>query len=186
MRSYTTTYLPLITALVAIALWTGVGYLAWTIYSQEFLSAEKIADLDQESVRQAAALRLHALVRDTKEERTKLEDIARVDIIAMLESVEQIGRDVGIPIEIGQAISTSDPDSGKRVRSVGFVVEGEGSFAKVMHAAALFEALPKPSFVDDLQFEMIPASSAGAKKPAASLWHLVVRMRFISTADISS
>src|SRR3989344_6463692 len=186
MRSFTTTYLPWVTALLAIALWIGVGYFAWTIYSQESLSAEKLADLDQESVRQAASLRLHALVRDTKEERTKLEDIARVDIIAMLESVEQVGRDVGIPIEIGPAISTSDSDSGKRVRSVGFVIEGEGSFAKVMHAAALLDALPKPSFVDELQFEMIPANSTGTKKPAGSLWHLVVRMRFISTADISS
>ena len=186
MRSFTTTYLPWVTTLVAIALWIGVGYFAWTIYSQEFLSAEKIADLDQGSVRQAAALRLHALVRDTKEERAKLESVARVDFIEMLEFIEQVGRDVGIPIEIGQAISAPDSGAGSRVRSVGFVVEGEGSFAKVMHAAALFEALPKPSFVDELQFEMIPASSAGSKKSAVNLWHMVVRMRFISTADISS
>src|SRR3989344_4859018 len=185
MRSLTTTYLPWITILVAIALWVGVGYFAWTIYSQEFLSAKKIADLDQELIQQAAALRLHALVRDTKEERAKLESVARVDIIEMLESVEQVGRDVGISIEIGQAISAPDSGGGSKVRSVGFVVEGEGSFAKVMHAAALFEALPKPSFVDELQFEMIPASSAGSKKSAASLWHLVVHMRFISTAEIS-
>ena len=186
MRSLSTTYFPWITFLAAIALWVGVGYFAWMIYAQTFLREEKIADLDQESIRPSAALRLHALVRDTKEESAELESIARVDIIDMVESVERVGRDVGIPIEIGQAISDPNSDSGSAVHSIGFVVEGEGSFAKVLHAAALFESLPQPSFVDEVQFEMTPASATGSKKSTANVWHFVVRIRFISTAELSS
>ncbi len=156
------------------------------IGAQDSLRAEKKAGLDEKASLHAAALRIHALARGTNAERAKLDDIARVDIIEMLESIEQVGRDAGISIEIGQAIYTPDSKFGSKVRSVLFVAEGTGSFTKVMHAAALFESLPRPSFVDELEFEMIPMSASGSKKSSAGVWNLVIRIRFISTAEISS
>ena len=186
MRSLTTTSASWVMLLAAIVLWAAVGYFAWMIYTQEFFREVQMADQEQESRRSAAAVRLHAFVRETNEERIRLDDAARVEIVEMLESIEGVGRDANVPIKIGQAVSTPSPDPRSNVRSFGFIVEAEGSFAKVVRAAALFESLPKPSFVDELQFEMLPLSASGSKKSAGNVWHLVVRIRFISTADISS
>lgn len=156
------------------------------ISAQDSVRAEKKAGIDEKAILHSKTLRIHALARDTNTERAKLDDLARVDLTEMLESIEQVGRDAGISVEIGQAVYTPNSKFGSNVRSVLFVVEGKGSFSKVIHAVALFESLPVPSFVEEMEFEMIPEGVSGSKKSSAGVWNLVMRIRFISTAEISS
>src|SRR3989344_3752427 len=178
-------YLSWICLLAAVAAWAGAGYFAWTISARADARAERLAALEQESARHAAGLRLHALARETREARDALEGIARPGIIEMIESIEAAGRDAGISLEIGEAaFAPSDPAA--RTRTLAFTVEGGGTFSKVMHAAALLESLPLPSSVDDVQLENLPAGAAASGRSGAGSWRLVIRIRFLTTADISS
>ncbi|OGG79750.1 hypothetical protein A3A39_04470 [Candidatus Kaiserbacteria bacterium RIFCSPLOWO2_01_FULL_54_13] len=166
---------------VAIALWAGVGFFAWTIAKEESAHASRAAEEVEESVLQSAILRLHALARETKDARARLEGIARRDVVEILDSIEGVARDSGVPIKIGQALAaSSDPSSPLRMAS--FVIEAEGTFAQVAHVASLLESFPMPSSVNELQFEQLPGST-GAKKSKGNIWRVVARMRFFTTVD---
>jgi len=182
MNYSTIPYFSWIALALALALWAGVGYFAWAISEEQSAHVSRLSEAEQASVRQEAQLRLHALARETKDARTKLEETARRDVVEILEAVERVGRDAGVPVEIGEALSGSGSDLSSSVHSVAFVVKAEGTFTKITHTAALLESLPVPSFLDELQLEQLPSSGSGKSK--ASSWRLVARMHFLTTADI--
>ena len=177
-------YFSWIALVLAIALWAGVGYFLKVIADEEFTQTSRVSDAQQESVRQEAMLRIHAIARETKDARAELEKTAQVGVVEILETIERVGRDAGVSIEIGEVLSSPGTGSASIVRSAAFVVESEGTFGKIMHAAALLESLPIPSSIDEIQFEQLPSSGSG--RSGTSLWRLVVRMHFLTTADISS
>ena len=125
------------------------------------------------------ALRLHALARETKDARTRLEQLSDSNLVEILDTIEGLSREVGVPVEIGQALSaSSDPTS--PITNASFVIEATGTFAQVIHAAALLESLPLPSSLEELHLELLPAARG------RSSWHMVVRLQFFTTADFSS
>lgn len=175
-------YLSWAAFLFALALWGGVGFFAWTISAEESARDARVVNVEEEAVRQSAELRIRALARETKLARTQLGEIAHKDIIEILESIEGVGRDAGIPITIGQALSaSSDPESS--LRTLSFVVEAEGTFVQVTRAIALLESLPIPSGVYELQLEQLPESER-AGKGRARLWRTVARIQVLTSADI--
>src|SRR3989344_2866512 len=149
MHRLPVSYLSWLTLAVAIVLWVGVGFAAWTISHEESARTVRMTQEEEESIQQAAMLRLHMLARETRGARTELENIAHRDVVEILDLIEGAGRDAGISVKIGESLS-ADSTSDAPFGSATFVVEASGTFAQVVHAAALFESLPAPSSLPQL------------------------------------
>lgn len=166
-------------ALLALFVWGGVGYFAWTISIEAEAHRSTIAGMEQKTAENAFSLRLHALARETKNERSRLEEISRTDLAGILDGIERLSKDSGIPMEITQAPSISRMES-STMRVLSLSVEALGTFAQVARAVALLETIPIPSTVDELRFER----TAGAEGAARSSWRMIASVRFLTTADI--
>lgn len=169
---------------VALACWVGVGYFAQSVVSLRSAQANALAALEKKFLEHAAVLRLHALVRDTKDARAQLEGIADNGVIATLELIEAVGRDTGVELQISQA-GPGALEAESRTRSLAFVVQGEGTFARVMQTIALFESLPAPSAIDSVQLVYVPDNDASTKA-RGDRWGAVIRLHFLTTSDLSS
>jgi hypothetical protein len=171
--------------LAAAIVWLSAGLFAWTIQSEE--TARTLRDLDTEyvSAAQDTALRLRALARDTQEERSLLDQLAKTDIAEIIDAVEKAGRDAGVVFQIGQALSAPPAETPLPGKTVSFFVSTEGTFSAVMHAARLLTLLPIPSLIEEIQFER-SAVAGGTSGRGASTWRLGMRVRFLTTAEISS
>ncbi len=181
MNLIVTRYISYLTFLLAVLLWVGVFYFAWTISRAAEEHRAQIAGMERQSAEHSAALQLHALARATREERAKLEELSNADLLEILDTIEALARDTGISIQIGQAPSITGSESSP-LRTASFTIEARGSFTQVAHVVAFLESLPIPSALDELQFERLP--SPGSGKPDRSLWRGVTKMRFLTTADI--
>ncbi|MBI4079944.1 hypothetical protein HY414_01830 [Candidatus Kaiserbacteria bacterium] len=166
---------------LAITLWAGVGYFAWMITTAAEEHATRITAMEQEEVEGAAAIRLHALARDTKGARAALEGLSDSGIVEILDMIESLARETRIPIQIGQVPSISSPE-GSIIHTATFTVEAQDSFTQVVQAIALLESFPIASSLDELRLERLPATDDKKARP----WHLVAQMRFFTTADLSS
>ncbi|MBI4133277.1 hypothetical protein HY478_01555 [Candidatus Uhrbacteria bacterium] len=170
-----------IVLLLALSLWGGIAWGLSTVNSVHSEREAKRLEAEQAAVLQSAALRLHALARETKSEREKLEGVAHSDILEILNTVEAIARDSKIPIHIGEAVSEVGSDSSSPLRSASFVIGASGSFSDLLHVVSLLESLPIPSSIADVHLERLTELSKGAPQ-----WRVVTRVRFFTTADISS
>ena len=117
---------------------------------------------------------------------SSLERIARTDLLSIVEAIEMVGEDADVRVGIlqiaaGDPISAASPDV-PTIRPVNAVVEAQGAFGRLVHAAALLQALPFPSEVYQMQFERIPPEAGGN----AGGWRFVARIRVLTIADISS
>jgi hypothetical protein len=130
-------------------------------------------DQEHDARKQANALKLRALARETQEQRAALTALSSSDVVRMLDALDQLGADAGVDLKIGQAqvVPAADP-----LRGVAFIVNAEGSFSAVLKAASLATSLPMPSRVDQLQFERLPGTSG---------WRLGARVRFITSENVS-
>jgi len=71
------------------------------------------------------------------------------------------------------------------LRAVSFLVEAEGSFAALMRTAELFETLPLPSSVQNLELERALSLNESAGKTVA-LWRLTARISVFTSSEIPS
>lgn len=163
----------------AICAWVAVGFSAWSIENAATARVEGTTEVQQEEIERISVARLHAVARETVEERAALKTVADIDIISIVEAIEAVGDVARVPIEIGQALADTE-SSGGTVRSVNVVVEGEGVFANLFHAASLLYTLPIASEVTEMRFERIPADSGKGE------WRLIVHMRVFTTVEIST
>jgi hypothetical protein len=175
MRKLSVVHLSLAALVLALLLWLAVGGFVWLISSKEIERSAAAAVRMEASVRHEQILKLHALVRETKEERGALEAFAGADTDRILDEIDVIGDAAKVTIEIGQSLASPRTDG--PLRSGSFVLTASGTFQEVIHAAALFESFPLPSVIDQLQLER-----SDAKEP----WLLVIRMRILTTHDLSS
>jgi len=176
-------YLSSIALLTAVLVWFAVGLLARTVYVEKQARASNDFNTGYMSAAQDASLRLRALARDTREERALLDRIAGADITHIVDTIERAGRDAGVALEIGQALSAPSGDTPNPANAVSFFVSAEGTFAAVMRAARLLASLPLPALIEEVQFERIAAAPG---RGGAAKWQLGVRIRFFTTSDISS
>lgn len=172
-------YASALIALFALSVWGSVGYFAWTISVEAKAHGSAIAGMEQKTAEHAFALRLHALARETKNERSRLEEISRADLAGILDIIESISKDSGVSVEITEAPSISRIES-SIIRAMSLSVEARGTFAQVARVVALLETIPIPSAVDGLRFER----TAGAEGSARSSWRLIAYVRLLTTADI--
>lgn len=172
----------------AVTAWTGVFmYDSW-ISAQQNTRLSHTADVQSASERDIAAFRLHALARDTENQRVQLENLTRSDVVSVANMIDGIGKIAGVQLKIGGANPESLPkkkgsNDTLALNAVGFVVEADGTFASVMHAAALLESLPVLSSIQNLEFER-PLLSSDSKSAKPSTWHLTARIRVLVAPDV--
>ena len=171
----------------AMFAWILAAMFAWTIFAEESQRNWRIGDAEEAAARETAALRLHALARDTKNAREQLAALTEADVLGIANMIESVGKSTGVKIKINGAEPESDrQDASTKVQTlnaVNFLVETEGTFASLMHTASLFENLPAISVVQSLEFERLQTSDSidKNKKP---LWRLIARIKVMTTAGI--
>lgn len=180
MRMNRYSYMAAGTLLAAVASWCLAGYLAWDIASQRAARETTAIDLQQESVQEAAGIRLHALVQATETQRNLLATAADVSIVEAANAIEEAGAGLGIDMRLSGALPEggSAASDGPSVQPVGFVVGADGSFARLMQALRLFETLPFPSEVERFDIERVPGSEG--------LWHLNIYLRVLTAATAAT
>ena len=181
MRYRTSTAIALL--VLMLSAWGLVGFFAWTINTDE---AQRIVDAQNSriaAVTGAQAVRTHAIVQDTAEERAALQNLLNVDVVSASYMIEEVGKIAGVKVKLSDAqpenLSTTDPLA---LKTVGFVISVDGKFSALMRTVRLFENLPIPSSVSRLDIEHAPKSAGDT----SSLWHMNVYLRVLTTSDISS
>lgn len=165
----------------AISAWVLVIYGGMYLMDQGLLRADAITSAEQQQSRAAHAERMKALAEETAGERTRLEDLARYDITAIVTVLEQVGPASGANVQISNASvegSGTHIVDGVKMNTVAFIVSAEGSFADIVQATKLFENLPLPSEVSQVEF-------ARSGDSAQTDWRLSGRVRVFTTATVS-
>ncbi|RJR12905.1 hypothetical protein C4585_03020 [Candidatus Parcubacteria bacterium] len=164
----------------AVCAWVAVGFFAWSIENTVASRMEGTTEAQQQEIERISTARLHAVARETVEERAALQTAANLDVISIVEAIEAVGDVARVEIEIGQALADTAETSNGVTRSVNTIIEGEGAFANLLHAASLLYSLPIPSEVKELQLERVPANEGKIG------WRLIVHMRVLTTVEIST
>ncbi|QQG37987.1 MAG: hypothetical protein HYS26_00310 [Candidatus Kaiserbacteria bacterium] len=162
----------------AVLSWSAFGWFAFAVLGTMDERLAVRTSYEEEALRQASALRRHAIARETKSERAVLAEHTGVDIVRMIETIEQVGTDSGTAIEIGQVSSAPSTDPAQPLNTVGFVIQSQGTFAHALRAAEMLYALSLPSTIESVQLERLPAAEA------KGAWRLVVRMRVFTSAEL--
>lgn len=160
---------------LAIALWGGFGIMVWQLGEVRTKVASREADLLIRDERDRTSAQLQSLMRDTRDERMALENLATTDALAAAATIEAAGKKAGATVSIASAVTEGEKDgSSSELRAVTFVANTVGEFPRLMHVAELLEALPFPSHIDSYElFSLDPEK--GQKDP----WRMSVRIRAI-------
>lgn len=176
---------------VALALmaWVLVAMFAWAIFMQESERSSLASDTEAAAARETAELRLHALARDTKSAREQMDVLAKTEVLRIADMIEEVGKFAGVEVKInGASPEPAQPQTNGKTpvpRAVDFMVESKGTFASLMHAAALFENIPAISSVQNLELERVQNYDSSPKNKTP-FWRLNARIKILTTADISS
>ncbi|KKW23777.1 MAG: hypothetical protein UY67_C0017G0010 [Candidatus Kaiserbacteria bacterium GW2011_GWA2_52_12] len=157
--------------LIAILAWCGIGYFAWLITEMRSEQASNIAGVTVEAAKRIADKYLHSSLQSTTQERGALDALTETDIVPIVDMLDQVGREAGVKIQI---VSTQPESSAsKSTRALIFVMHAEGTFSQVERAVELFETLPIPSTVEQIDMSH-----------DAGIWSLNTRVRVLTTATI--
>jgi hypothetical protein len=156
----------------------------WFLFSDVSarLGARTQADFsaNEQSAQQGNAIELHALVTDTATERAALDTSVDTDVVGIANQIEAAGKAAGTQTTIGSASVVGPAGVQSGVNELEFVVQSTGSFQEVWRAAQLYQTLPLPSTVSELDLEEIPD---GGK---TVLWQLTADIDVLTSAQISS
>ena len=169
---------------VAIAAWGAVAW--WIPHIQTMVKNHEVAAQEsvQRQMKDVAAIRMHALVFETAAERTRLAAFARTDIVDAAKKIEGAGLPTGVRFRVRDAsvetiagLPRSSP-----LQPIGFVIDGDGTFAQLMHAVALLQSLPFPLQIEQLDISSVPADAV----KELPVWHANLRVRLLTAAPIPS
>lgn len=164
--------------LVAVLAWAGFGLLAWQLAAERAGYAAAKANAAARAQQADAGSRLAALVRDTKEQREYLEQLAHADVIAAAATIEAAGAAAGARLTIdGATEAPRAPGAPSTLQASIVVASAEGSLSTLMRVVQLLETLPFPSVVEGVELRTIGDSGD---------WHLSARIRIVTTSYIGA
>ncbi len=170
------------TLILGILAWAGVWLLFSDVSNRLTERATTLSNSSVQNVRQASAVELQALVNDTVTQRGALDAAVNTDVVGIAAAISNAGQEAGVQTTIGSAsLLAPTASSSPGVNVVEFVVQATGTFQQVWRAAQLFQSLPLPSNVSELDFEQIP--NAVGRQPT---WQLTAHINILTTAQISS
>ncbi|KKW19286.1 MAG: hypothetical protein UY63_C0017G0063 [Parcubacteria group bacterium GW2011_GWA2_51_10] len=188
MRTRVATMSSWIAVSCAVGALAAVVLFAFYTRVQHAARSEALERAQAETVTEESSMVFQALARDTKDLRKQLDDMTRVDVLDAAGLIESVGDAAGVAIKINAA--SLEPVDGEEsedaeLRAVSFLVEAEGSFAALMRTAELFETLPLPSSVQNLELERALSLNESAGKTVA-LWRLTARISVFTSSEIPS
>lgn len=164
--------------LVAVLAWAGFGFLVWQLAAERAGYAAAKANAAARAQQADAGSRLAALVRDTKEQREYLEQLAHADVIAAAATIEAAGEAAGAQLTIDGATEVARADGAPSTLQASIVVaSAQGSLVTLMRVVQLLETLPFPSVVEGVELRTIGNSDD---------WHLTARIRIVTTSYIGA
>lgn len=181
MRGSLTT-LSLIAFVVALAAWVGLWFLFSDVSARLSARAEALSSAGVQSEQQQKSVELKAIIADTAQARTQLDAAVSTDVVGIAGDITAAGTAAGVQTTIGSAtvVSSADLPAQADVNELTFVVQATGSFQQVWRAAQLFQTLPLPSSVSELDFEQLPSDGK------ASQWQLTATINVLTSAQVSS
>ena len=172
-------------ATLAILAWIGAVFFLFSIRAQHSSGVSNLSDAQSAAAEDNASLRIQALARSTKNERTALDNLTNNDFLSIANIIEAVGKDSGVEINIVSVLpATGAQKQAKKsaLNDVDFLVETEGTFAALIETASLFENLPLISSVQNLELERFLVSGSGKKEETR--WRLSARIRVLTAHSI--
>lgn len=169
---------------ITLFAWCGVVYFGWSILHAESEYIATLEAIQQSSVAQSSAVRMHAIIEETAPQRERLDKLLAVDVVSAAALLQSVGKKTGVTVKLSGALPESTASAsakGPKIQAIGFALQADGSFAALMRTAKLLEALPIPSSVERLDLQ----TSTAAGQPSGS-WHMSVYVRVLTTTNISS
>lgn len=161
--------------LIALALWSGFGVMVWQLGVVRAKVAEREANLVARDEKDRTSAQLQTLMRDTRDERMALSNLASIDALAAAATIEAAGKKAGAIVSIASAVTDeAQKVASSDLRTVTFVANTVSEFPRLIHVAELLEALPFPSRIDSYEFSSLDPEK-GQKDP----WRMSVRIRAI-------
>ncbi|HUO50437.1 MAG TPA: hypothetical protein VMU25_02645 [Candidatus Paceibacterota bacterium] len=182
MRGRVLVYVAFSVLAMSFLAWGSVFLLVYDIGGRIAVHASKMAAQEAASAQDATNLKMHSLVSDTLAQRTALSDLVSTDVVGIAAQIQNAGKAADTTTTIGAATPVPIQGNTAGIHAIEFLVQSNGTFPQIMKAAQLFETLPLPSSVQELDYEQIPPS--GTQKVGS--WQLSARIRVYTTADISS
>lgn len=157
----------LISVLVAVVSVALFGFLVDRIFRLNRAAAQLATDIQTESERDEQLRSLGKLLEQLESEETAL-DIRFVDtegIVPFIESVERMGVDAGIAVEVASVSIDPDTDTNRPHEWLKISLWAQGSWSKLFHFLMLLETVPYAVKLDQvgLTWEESDAVSSGGQ-----------------------
>lgn len=167
--------------IVAGVAWAGAWYASSAILSLRDAKATTVAAAQKEERARASAALLHSAVAESADVRAKMETLSRADVVSLASTIESTGKATGAKVHVVDVGPLPDKDAQRAaqtgVHTVGYSVEGTGTFPQLMAVVELLETLPAPTIID--QFSLSRATDA------ATGWRLTMRLRVFTAMNAS-
>lgn len=178
MLRQTITQLAVLSVFLAVLAWGAVGYLVWDTM-QNIAAKSDMSNVSKSSFAQRSLdAHIHALAISTATDRSQLNELFNADIVSIVNIIETAGSSVQAPTQITDA-SQAKSANASPVHTIVFTTQSIGSFSSLMRASELFETLPIPSSIEQVDL----VRSGEGKIPQ---WHMNTRIRVLTTSNISS
>jgi len=176
MSQSSATFISWVLTATAVVLWIAVPLFMYQIWSEQNSISEAAKSEETQSMKGATALRTHALLESTTQERSTLDATANVDVISIVDMIEASGKAAGVPAQVSGAITEAGAKNDP-IASLSFSIQAEGSFDALMRLSSLLERLPLVTSLEELKIE---------KNPEGDQWKLSARLRVRTTASLLS
>jgi len=171
--------------LVALLSWRGVFFFIYVVLQMQSERAAYVADAAAANLQEGQAAQLHALARETMEDRATLGSAANVDVLSAVNTIESVNAS-GTPVHVtnAQTVKLSAKGSTQQVNVVDLTVHSEGSFPSLMRTMQLLETLPLSTTIQQADLSRAPIDPNTKNVPVS--WNLNVRLRFYTTTALST
>ena len=184
MNSQLFNYVGWLAVVVALTAWGGFFGLVWQLNNERTSYASTQVALLRVQDELSVAANLHALTRDTKQDREALNAFASTDVLMAVDMIEKIGALAGTKVHVEGATAgqLSNNKSSKDVHAFLIAATTEGKLQSILRVLALLETLPFATSLYALELQQIQVNSQ--EKPTSDSWRLTVRVRIITTSPI--
>ena len=173
-----------VTLLIAILAWCGVGAFAMWLLQMQAERSAYIAEAAAVNLQQGQAAQLRALARETMDSRASLEKATNVDLLSAVTLIESVHAS-STSVHVVGAQGTKTVVKGQtQLNTVDLTVRAEGPFLSLVHIMQMLESLPLSTSVQQINLYRIPVDPNA--KNTTTVWSLDVRLRFYTTASLST
>lgn len=166
---------------LAGAAWVGAWYAYRSVLALRDAKAAAAEAAQKEERTRASAALLRSAVEESAPARAKLEALAHADVVGIASAIESAGKAAGAKVRVSDVSPLPDGDAQRAsltgVHTVGYAIEGTGTFQQLMTVVELLESLPAPAFIEQLTLARAQGGVPG--------WKLTIRLRVLTAMSAS-